>query len=142
ILREYPDATFMNRLVSATFGENAENPYGISVAAFSSLVLGRYQDAAETTRAGLVFFTTSSDLYFVQGMASCALGSSLSAERAYSQTIARAPDHVIAYLLRAETRLRRRQTENAEADFTQVRELAPDGSLDPLIDAVRSREVG
>lgn len=142
ILREYPDATFMNRLVTATFGENAQNPYGVSVAAFSSLALGRYQDAVESTRAGLVYFTTSSDLYFVQGMASCALGSNLSAERAYSQTIARAPDHVIAYLLRAETRLRRRETENAEADFAQVRALDTTGKLEPLIAAVQSRQLG
>ena len=89
-----------------------------------------------------MYFTTSSDLYFVQGMASCALGSNLSAERAYSQTIARAPDHVIAYLLRAETRLRRRETENAEADFAQVRALDTTGKLEPLIAAVQSRQLG
>ncbi len=142
ILHEYPDATFMNRLVSATFGENADNPYGVSVAAFSNLVLGRYQDAVEATRGGLVYFTTSADLYLVQGIASCALGSNLSAERAYSQTIARAPDHVIAYLLRAETRLRRRETANAESDFEQVRALDTEGRLEPLIDAIRLRQLG
>ncbi len=142
ILREYPDATFMNRLITATFGENTQNAYGVTVAAFSSLVLGRYQDALEATRSGLVFFANNADLYLVQGLASCALGSNLSAERAYSQALARAPDHVIAHLLRAETRLKRTETDAAEADLERVRTLAPSDDLEPLIAAVQAREVG
>jgi len=142
ILREYPDASFMNRLLTATFGENTRNSYGTIVASFSSLVLGRYQDAADAARNGLVYFTNNADLFLVEGLASCSLGSNLSADRAYSQAIARAPDHVIAYVLRAETRLKRGENEAAEADFEKARALDPNGALEPLIEAIRARDVG
>ena len=49
ILREYPDATFMNRLVTATFGENAQPVRGPRGA--FSVSAARYQDAVESTRA-------------------------------------------------------------------------------------------
>jgi serine/threonine protein kinase/tetratricopeptide (TPR) repeat protein len=142
ILREYPDASFMNRLLTATFGENTRNSYGTIVASFSSLVLGRYQDAVDAARTGLVYFANNADLFLVEGLASCSLGSNLTADRAYSQAIARAPDHVIAYVLRAETRLKRGETEAAEADFEKARALDSTDTLEPLIEAIRARDVG
>jgi tetratricopeptide (TPR) repeat protein len=141
-MTEFPDPSFMARLVSATFGERAVDPQSVFVSAFTNLVLGRYEDTLEDTKAGIIYMPEAIDLYIMQGYAYCGMGQYAAAEGSYNQALELDPEYTLAYLLRAEVRHKQRDWVAASRDVRQVRDSRFGAAFEPLAEAMQRGELG
>ncbi|MBN1963329.1 MAG: protein kinase [Anaerolineae bacterium] len=142
ILQQFPDPSFMNRLVAATFGEEMTSYYGVTLSAFGNMVLGRYEDVITTTATGLTLFGSSADLYLIRGFAFCALGDYRGAETSYTRGLSNDASYVLAYLMRAEVRLKQGDYSGAREDIAVINASPLADALAPLSEDVQAGRLG
>jgi tetratricopeptide (TPR) repeat protein len=135
ILTEFPDPVLMSRMMVTSLGESAPNPYGIAIASFGYLVLGRYNDTITTAENGLESFLWYTDLNLMRGIAYCGLGRYEEAESAYTMAITMEEGIPLFHLMRGEVRLRQENTEGANADFAIATQ---NPAFVPLVEAMQS----
>jgi tetratricopeptide (TPR) repeat protein len=118
ILQKFPDPTFGNRIIQALVGE--ESGLGLLISAFGNGLLGQYETMRDEVERSLTFMDDLADLYWMQGFAYCNLRDYDVAEAAYTEGIELAPDFILLYLSRAETRLKQGNTTGAAEDFAII----------------------
>jgi serine/threonine protein kinase/tetratricopeptide (TPR) repeat protein len=138
ILTEFPDPSYMERLLGATFGTTQLNSYSVMLSAFTNLALGRHDEVIKTTTAGLKAFPTLADLYFMQGISYCALDNALGAKISFSDGLQRDPDFTLGYLLRADALLQLGNPAGADADFKIVENSPYSAEFEPLVAAIKA----
>lgn len=138
ILTEFPDPVLMSRLVIITLGEQVPNPYGFAIETYGYLLLGQYQNAADSAAAGLAVYPWYSDLSMLRGIAYCALGEYDAAASSYTLALMSEQNLPLAHLLRAETLLQQEKAGAAAADFDAIRAIP---AFEPLIEAVQTGEL-
>ncbi|HVO71163.1 MAG TPA: protein kinase [Aggregatilineaceae bacterium] len=138
ILTEFPDPSYMSRLLGATFGITESNAYSVTLSAFTNLALGRHEAVIKDTTAGLKAFPTLADLYFMQGISYCALGNALGAKISFSDGLQRDPDFTLGYLLRADALLQLGNPTGADADFQVVANRPFSAEFEPLVTAIQA----
>lgn len=142
ILTEFPDPSFMNRLITATFGDKMVSGQAVILSSFGNLVLGRYDVVVDEAQAGLEMYQGYVDLYVLQGFAYCALSDYKAAEKAYSMAIQFDPNFMLAHMQRGEVRLKQRNYSGAAADFNAIAYSDMADKLDPYVKAIRNGELG
>ncbi len=136
-LNEYPNPSFMQRLVSATFGDRFLTPYAVTLSAFTNLMLGRHNQVIQDTQAGLAIYPDLSDLFLLQGMSYCALSSYRAAATSFSQLLQRDPAFMLAYLMRASVRLSLNNEDGANDDFGVIESSPQADTFAPFIAAIK-----
>jgi serine/threonine protein kinase/tetratricopeptide (TPR) repeat protein len=143
ILTEFPDPTYMRRLIRGAFGDELLSPYALLLSAFTNLTLGQYTAVVETTTAAMEMEDTEhSDAYLMQGIAYCGLSDYAAAETSFSSGINADPGFVLLYVLRADARLRQDNAAGAADDFQAVAESAFSAEFEALAQAVQANETG
>ena len=138
ILTEFPDPSYMSRLLSATFGAMASSPYSVTLSAFTNATVGRHEEVIKETTAGLKAFPTLADLYFIQGVSYCGLGNALGARMSFDDGLELDPDFTVGYLLRADALLHLGDNVSAAADFKTVADSPYSAEFQPLVAAMKA----
>ena len=142
VLTEFPDPTYMQRLVQATFSDEVLSPYSLTLSAFTNLTLGQYTAVLDATAAGLEQYPDVSDIYLEQGTAYCGLGDFASAETSFATGLEKDPGFVLLHLLRADARLQQGDESSAAEDLAAIEASDLRAEFDPLVDAVRDGSLG
>lgn len=137
IVRRFPDPTYNERLLAATFGASPLPDQDIIIASITNLALGQYQAVLNTSQiltdqepldiaslsdgARLV----TADLYFTRGLAFCNLSRYAEAQDAYSRAIELDPSVLMFYLSRLEVAFFVGDFSQAQADAITL-QTAPD----------------
>jgi len=138
VVHEFPDPTYMGRLIRTLYGDQMISPFSPTLAAFTNLALGRYGETLQDTLSGLSAFPGLDDLRLLQGAAYCALGEYQFAERSFSRAIGLDARFTLAYLLRADTRLRQDLPAAARGDFAAISRSPQAEAFAPYVAAVQS----
>ncbi|MBI5928920.1 MAG: protein kinase [Chloroflexi bacterium] len=105
VMQLFPDPQFWNRASFGIMGETSGTVtsfYSLTLAAFSEMTLGQYDEALQDIEQALTIRDDLPDTYLFQGIAYCSKGEYEKAREAYTKGIALDPDFTILYLLRAE----------------------------------------
>jgi tetratricopeptide (TPR) repeat protein/predicted Ser/Thr protein kinase len=140
ILTEFPDPSYMSRLLSATFGTGL-NPSAVMLSTFTNLALGRHDEVIKETTAGLKAFPSLADLYFIRGVSYCALGNPLGARISFTDGLRWDPDFTLVYVLRGQALLRLSNNTSAEADFKTVAASPLSAEFAPLVTAIKAGQM-
>lgn len=100
IVRDFPDPNFGQRLLQATFGENAIDLDNILLSAFTNLSIAQYNDVVAETTFGLQVAPIY-DFFVIQGLAQCNLKDYEGALVTYNTALEYYPNDVILLWLRA-----------------------------------------
>jgi len=110
----FPDTTIGNRIMNAVFDlEGIELTYLTEV--FGYFILGQWSSVLGVVERAN-FSDRYADINLLAGLAQCNLQNYAEAEIYYTQLIEAIPDYLLAYLLRAEVRLKQGKTNDALAD--------------------------
>jgi serine/threonine protein kinase/tetratricopeptide (TPR) repeat protein len=119
IQEQFPDPSFVNRIMLATIGDEGEitSFWGTVLSAFGNLTLGQYDDARRDAAAAIDMGNDLPELYLMLGITECASGNFAEAEAAYTKGIELDPDFTILYLLRADIRAKQNNFADSVLDF-------------------------
>jgi serine/threonine protein kinase/tetratricopeptide (TPR) repeat protein len=131
-LRLFPDPSVTNRLIEGIYGSRDTLVFGDIFSGFNNLLLGQYDQALDDLYAPAQQLRQLSDLSLMQGFAYCNLSQYAASESAYTRGLAVDPNNPLLLMLRSEARVRRGDTEGAEADDA----LAAANSSGPEFDAL------
>jgi len=138
IVQEFPDPSYMERLITATFGDKVPSPYDLLLSAFTYQALGRYDQALEQATQGAALFSGMADFRLLQGVAQCTLGKNADAEISLTRAIDYDPSLVLARLLRASIRLADDRSAGAEQDLEAVLASAQGASFAAQVEMARA----
>ncbi|MCD4686816.1 MAG: hypothetical protein K8S97_12860, partial [Anaerolineae bacterium] len=141
IVTEFPDPSFLDRLIAATFGNSNLSPYSVTLSAFVNQTLGRHEVVIETTQVGVEQFPQDTDLYVIQAISYCALGDHEEAEAAFTTALEQAPTFMLLYLLRGAERFALGDAAGAEADLEIIADSPQAGVYGPFVNAVEAGEL-
>jgi serine/threonine-protein kinase len=115
VRENFPDTTIANRIMNAVFNlEGIELTYLTEI--FGYFILGQWSSVLDViNRAN--FSDAYADVSLLAGLAHCNLRQYEQAEASYTRLIETDPDYLLAYLLRAESRLKQQKTADALADI-------------------------
>jgi tetratricopeptide (TPR) repeat protein len=143
VLTEFPDPSYLTRLMRATFQGTTVDPYEVVLSAFTNQTLGRYSTVLEDAQRGIESMPDDQDdLNFLAGMALCASGDYEAAVQRFSDELTIAPSFAFAVLMRADARLRLGDSAGAETDLGYIAESPLDDRLAPYVEQVRSGALG
>lgn len=117
ISREFPDPTFSNRILEATYGADSHLVYAWFNSAAGNLFLGQFNAAIFDTTEAIKLNPNIAEVYMIRGLAYCNVGQVAEAETAYTQAIEKDPGFITLYVLRADAR---RQSNNLAAALEDI----------------------
>lgn len=139
----YPDPTFIQRLLTAAYGDIArDSPFTSAVAAFASLTLLQWNDVLVTTSEILTNTAFRlPEIYLIRGIAYCNLQDYEQAETAYTLGLEADPGFYLLYTLRGEVRVRQGNILGAGTDFTAVLTGEQSALYTPFVPAYRDGQL-
>ncbi len=138
----FPDPAFARRLMDAAYGDVVYGTEFVAGAeAVGYFVLGQWNEVLRVVDETLGIRPTFTDFYLIDGLAHCNLQNYAEAEASYTQLIRREPDYTLAYLLRAEARMRQSKTELASADMAQIIRQREGAQFAPFVQAFRNGDI-
>jgi tetratricopeptide (TPR) repeat protein len=140
LLSEQPDPAFVERFMTALYGEKHAIFLGNSMAAMGHLSLGQYNIVIQNTDNVLSVVPAYPEMYLVKGLSYCNLNNFATAEAAYSQGLAIDPSFTVLYLLRAEVRSKLGDMVGAGEDLVVVQQSDLAENLNSYLVAAESGE--
>jgi tetratricopeptide (TPR) repeat protein len=140
LLSEQPDPAFVERFMTALYGEKHAIFLGNSMAAMGHLSLGQYNIVIQNTDNVLSVVPAYPEMYLVKGLSYCNLNNFATAEAAYSQGLAIDPSFTVLYLLRAEVRSKLGDMAGAGEDLVVVQQSDLAENLNSYLVAAESGE--
>ena len=146
IVEEYPDPTIMNRVVSATFGDQP-GFYTTVIEAFGYLIIGQFDIALRVIEDSESLPEQVPDLYFLQGMAQCELEQYDESVASFSRSVELDGSFGLAWLMLASASQRAGDIDAANQILdqlstaaTSMENLPPEGTQ--YLDFIRDGSIG
>lgn len=140
IVREqFPDTTIANRIINSTFKlDGVPLTYLTEISGY--FVLGQWNSVVDVL-SRVEFSDAYSEVYLLGGLAYCNLKEFDQAEASYTRVIEKHPDYYLAYMLRAETRLKNNNAGGALADVAVILQSDQAEQFAPFIPYAQSGEI-
>jgi len=129
---------FVQRLMTALYGEENAKLLGYSIAAIGHLSLGQYDVSAQDADTVLAVVPTYAEMYLLKGLSYCNIDEYQKAEEAYSAGLKVDPSFTMLHFLRAEVRGKLGDETGAAEDLSVVGQSDISENLKPYIEAARS----
>jgi lipoprotein NlpI len=129
---------FVQRFMTALFGEDNAKLLGYSIAAVGHLSFGQFDVAAKEADTVLAVMPNYAEMYLIKGLSYCNNDENEKAEEAYSAGLKVDPTFSILHLLRAEVRGKLGDVTGAQEDLSIVAQSDIRENLKPYIEAAQS----
>jgi tetratricopeptide (TPR) repeat protein len=129
---------FVQRLMTALYGEDNAKLLGYSVAAIGHLSFGQYDVSAQEADTVLTVVPNYAEMYLLKGLSYCNVDDYQKAVEAYSMGLKVDPSFAMLYFLRAEVRSKLGDGNGAAEDLSVVGQSDISENLKPYIEAAGS----
>ena len=129
---------FVQRFMTAVFGEQNAQLLGYSMAAIGHLSFGQYDLSAQEANAVLAVAPNYAEMYLLNGLSYCNIDEYQKAEEAYSAGLEVDPSFTMLHFLRAEVRGKLGDATGAAEDLSAVAQSDIAENLKPYIEAAQS----
>lgn len=140
LLNEKPDPVFVERFMTALYGEDYAILLGNSMAAMGHLALGQYNAVLQNTEVVLSIVPEYPEMHLLNGLSYCNLEDYANAEIAYTDGLKLDPSFTVLYLLRSEMRGKLGDMAGAGEDLATVQQSDLAEELEPYLVAAESGE--
>jgi len=129
---------FVQRLMTALYGEENAKLLGYSIAAIGHFSLGQYDVSAQDADTVLAVVPTYAEMYMLKGLSYCNIDEYQKAEEAYSAGLKVDPSFTMLHFLRAEVRGKLGDETGAAEDLSVVGQSDISENLKPYIEAAQT----
>ena len=131
---------FVQRLMTALYGEENAKLLGYSIAAIGHLSFGQYDLSAQEADTVLTVVPTYAEMYMLKGLSFCNIDEYQKAEEAYTAGLEVDPSFTMLNFLRAEVRGKLGDANGAAEDLSVVAQSDISENLQPYIEAAGSAQ--
>ena len=129
---------FVQRFMTAVFGEQNAQLLGYSMAAMGHLAFGQFDVAAQEADAVIAVVPNYAEMYLLRGLSYCNIDEYQKAEEAYSAGLKVDPSFTMLHFLRAEVRGKLGNVNGATQDLAIIGQSDISENLKPYIEAAQS----